>query len=58
LDLTAEIALRALDLANAPGDPFDRLIVATALVHRAVLLTADEDLLSWSGPLKRQDAQR
>jgi PIN domain nuclease of toxin-antitoxin system len=58
MELTAEIAVRASDLENLPGDPIDRLIVATALVQQAVLLTADEAILSWSGPVKRQDAQR
>ena len=33
-------------------------IVATALVQEAVLLTADQPILAWSGPVKRQDAQR
>jgi PIN domain nuclease of toxin-antitoxin system len=56
--LTAEIAVRASDLDNLPNDPIDRLIVATALVEQAVLLTADQALLAWPGPLKRQDARR
>jgi PIN domain nuclease of toxin-antitoxin system len=58
VELTAEIALRASDLENLTGDPFDRFIVATALIHQAVLLTADDAILAWPGPLKRQDAQR
>jgi PIN domain nuclease of toxin-antitoxin system len=58
IELTADIAVRAADLENLPGDPLDRLIVATALVEQAVLLTADDAILSWPGPLKRQDAQR
>jgi PIN domain nuclease of toxin-antitoxin system len=58
VELTAQIAIRASDLENLPGDPFDRLIVATALVQEAVLLTADQPILSWPGPVKRLDAQR
>ena len=58
VQLTAEIAVRASELQNLSNDPIDRLIVATALVEDAVLLTADEALLSWRGPMKRQDAQR
>ena len=58
VELTARIAMRAADLENLPGDPFDRLIVATALVQDAVLLTADQPILAWSGPVRRQDAQR
>jgi len=58
VELTAEIAVRASDLENLPRDPIDRFIIATALVQQAVLLTADELILSWPGPLKRQDARR
>jgi PIN domain nuclease of toxin-antitoxin system len=58
VELTAEIAVRASGLENLPGDPFDRLIVATALVQQAALLTADKPILAWSGPLRRQDARR
>jgi PIN domain nuclease of toxin-antitoxin system len=58
VELTAEVAIRASDLENLPGDPFDRLIVATALIQEAVLLTADKPILSWRGPVERQDAQR
>jgi len=56
--LSAEIAIRASDLENLPGDPFDRLIVGTALVEQATLLTADQSILSWSSGLERQDASR
>jgi len=41
-----------------PGDPFDRLIVSTALVEQATLMTADQRILSWPGGLERQDAGR
>src|SRR5437868_6569552 len=53
VELTAEIALRASDLENLTGDPFDRFIVATALIHQAVLSTADVDILACPGLLKR-----
>jgi PIN domain nuclease of toxin-antitoxin system len=56
--LSAEIAMRASDLENLPGDPFDRLIVGTALVEQATLLTSDQPILSWPGNLERQDAAR
>jgi PIN domain nuclease of toxin-antitoxin system len=52
------MAVRASDLENLPGDPFDRLIVGTALVERATLLTADQRILAWPGELERQDATR
>ena len=45
-DLTPEIAVRASGLgARFPGDPADRMIVATALESRAPLATKDERLL-------------
>ncbi|WIM11993.1 MAG: hypothetical protein OJF58_002953 [Enhydrobacter sp.] len=55
--MSAEIALKAAELDNLHGDLFDRIIVATALVEDAVLLTADRPLLAWSGKLRRQDAR-
>jgi len=46
--LTPEIAVRAAGLgANFPGDPADRLIVATALESRAPLATKDDRLRRW-----------
>ena len=56
--VSTEIAMRESGLDNMTGDPVDRLIVATALVADAVLLTADQSILEWSGRLHRQDAQR
>jgi PIN domain nuclease of toxin-antitoxin system len=56
--LTGDIAIRAVDLGNLPYDPADRFIVATAIVHDAILMTADERLLKWRHALKRQDARR
>jgi PIN domain nuclease of toxin-antitoxin system len=56
--LSAEIAMRAAELDDLHRDPIDRIIVATALVEDAVLLTADRPLLAWSGRMHRQDARR
>jgi PIN domain nuclease of toxin-antitoxin system len=56
--LSAEIAMRAADLESLRRDPCDRIIVATALVEDAVLLTADQPILDWPGRLHRQDARR
>ena len=58
IGLSAEIAMRAADLEDLHGDPFDRIIVATALVEEAILLTADRPLLAWPGEMRRQDARR
>ncbi|HLM15463.1 MAG TPA: type II toxin-antitoxin system VapC family toxin [Reyranella sp.] len=58
IGLSAEIAMGAVELEGMHGDPIDRIIVATALAHDAVLLTADRPILEWSGRLRRQDARR
>jgi PIN domain nuclease of toxin-antitoxin system len=58
LPLTGEIALLAAGLETLPGDPADRFIAATAIVHQATLVTADERLLEWKHALKRQDAAK
>jgi PIN domain nuclease of toxin-antitoxin system len=58
LPLTGDIALRAVDLDGLPSDPADRFIVATAILHRATLITADAKLLAWRHDLSRQDASQ
>jgi PIN domain nuclease of toxin-antitoxin system len=57
LPVDGSIAMRAAELAGLHGDPADRLISATALVHGASLMTADEKLLAWRHPLERHDAR-
>ena len=57
LSLDGAVAVRSLDLAGLHDDPADRFIVATALVHGATLVTADERLLDWRHALPRQDAR-
>lgn len=42
-------------LAPRPGRPD---ITATAAVNRATVLTADERILNWSGPVRHRDARR
>ena len=49
--------VRAAELVAFHADPADRFIVATALAHDATLLTADERILAWPGPLRRLDAR-
>lgn len=41
LDLDAPAALRAAGLPRLHADPFDRLLIGTALEHRLTLLTPD-----------------
>ncbi len=44
LPIDADIAVTAAGLLSGRTDPFDRIIAATALVHRATLVSADERL--------------
>lgn len=57
IPLTADIAILAAELDGLNGDPADRIIAATAIVNDATLITADQKLLRWRHPMKRQDAE-
>lgn len=54
--LDGETAILANELEALHKDPADRFIAATAIVHRATLVTADQRLLEWKHPLQRQNA--
>lgn len=58
LPIDGTVATRALDLAGLPEDPADRFITATAIMHDAALMTADEKLLAWPHSLTRHDASK
>ena len=55
--VNGQIGIQAAQL-DLHGDPADRLIAATALVHQATLCTADEKLLAWHSGLVIQDSRR
>ena len=55
--VTGQIGILAGELVGLPGDPADRIITATAMVGNAILLTADQRILSWSGAVLRHDAR-
>jgi PIN domain nuclease of toxin-antitoxin system len=57
IPIDGDIGITAAQLV-LHGDPADRLIVATAQVKGAVLLTADHQLLQWESALERIDARR
>jgi PIN domain nuclease of toxin-antitoxin system len=46
LTITSEIASLAVDLNLPQGDPFDRIIVASAIYHKLPLLTRDKNISS------------
>ena len=49
LPVTADIAAKAADLPEIHLDPFDRLIIATAMHHHAPIVTADTTIPSYPG---------
>jgi PIN domain nuclease of toxin-antitoxin system len=51
--LTREVALRSHEVELGHGDPADRLIAATALVHDLTLITLDERLAHAPGLVTR-----
>ncbi len=57
VSLDGRLGLIAAQLPNFHKDPADRFIVATAIHHRAVLITADANILDWRGELSCQDAR-
>lgn len=57
LPVDGQIGVLAVSLPDLPGDPADRIIIATATQHRATLVTVDERLLAWTGPLPRRNAE-
>ena len=56
--LSGDIAIAAAQLDGFHRDPGDRMLAATALLRDAVLVTSDEQILRWRGPLRRQDASK
>ena len=56
IPLTGDIALLAVALEGLHSDPADRFIVASAIAHRANLVTADTTLLGWKHSLERHNA--
>lgn len=58
LPVTGAVAIQAAALADFHKDPWDRMIVATGLVHEATLVTADREILRWNGVLDRVDARK
>jgi PIN domain nuclease of toxin-antitoxin system len=58
IPVSGTIAVSAARLEDFHKDPWDRIIVATALVEASAVVTADEAILDWRGSLQRVDARR
>jgi PIN domain nuclease of toxin-antitoxin system len=58
IEMDGAIAIKAGRLIDFHRDPADRVITATTLIYEAMLVTADREILAWSGPLDRLDARR
>lgn len=57
IPVTGEIAVLSTQLTDFHADPADRFITATALLHKATLITADSLILNWKGQLQRHNAK-
>ena len=58
LPIDGYIATLAVQLEGLHKDPADRFIAATAVMHKATLVTADARLLGWKHALKLQNATK
>lgn len=58
MPVSGEIGIAAVELAEFPPDPADRIIGATAMLNGIDLMTADVAILRWPGFLPRHDASR
>ena len=56
IPIDGKIGINSTNIENFHSDPADRLIVSTAILNDAVLITADGKILAWQGELKRIDA--
>jgi len=57
LPIDGKTGIDAASLRNFHGDPADRIIVATAILTGASLITADEKILNWDGLTQKFDAR-
>ena len=53
LPITSEHTAAVVDLPNIHKDPFDRLLVTQAIVEGITLLTADDRMAEYQGPIRK-----
>jgi PIN domain nuclease of toxin-antitoxin system len=53
LSITGEHALRVTELPALHKDPFDRILLAQAFTEGLTLITADEQLAEYPGPVRK-----
>lgn len=58
ITLDGEQAILSADLLDFHGDPADRMITASSIVHSATLCTADSKILDWKHNLARINASK
>lgn len=56
--IDGDLGVYSTMLEDFHSDPADRFIVASALLNRATLLTADNKILNWNTSLKCMDARQ
>jgi len=47
IPITPEIAISAVELPEHHSDPQDRIIIATALIHNAQLMSTDQKFIHY-----------
>ena len=52
LEISSEHAIATIDLPPIHKDPFDRILVAQAVVEGMTLLTSDSLMMKYAGPIK------
>lgn len=57
IPINGRIAMLATTFHDLYRDPAGRFIVATAMQHGALLVTADSKILEWQADIARQDAR-
>ncbi len=58
IPVDGKIGIAATSMSNFHPDPADRFITTTSLLSGAALLTADQQILEWSGKVRRINANR